>query len=271
LELRRGRAAETAPVRLISSTHLDHDASYSPDGRRIAFASLRSGSHEIWVGDSDGSNVMKLTSFGGMYYTAGPRWSPDGRLIAFVSHPQGKQTAYVVSSEGGTPRPLDIDSIEGWSRDGKWIYFGLKQGNVKQLWKMPFEGGTAIQVTKNSSSGWAVESSDGRFVYYLRWDAGDSSSLWKIPVEGGNETRVLESILYDNFAVVTNGVYFIAAAEPRSIQFLEFASGKIITVAKLPRYPVYGFSVSPDERWLIFTQIEDRGSDIVLVESPRYF
>jgi Tol biopolymer transport system component len=270
LELRGGRPAEKAPVRLISSTRLDHDARYSPDGSRIAFASHRSGSHEIWVCNGDGSNAVRLTSFAGVYYTAGPRWSPDGRLIAFGSYPEGKRTAYVVGSEGGKPRPLDIDNIDGWSRDGKWIYFESKHGEpVDQVWKMPAGGGPAVQVTRNSSSGSAVESPDGKLIYYLKWEAGDSSSLWKSSVQGGDETRVLESVLYDNFAVVTNGIYFIAAAERRSIQFLDFASGRIITVARIARNPVYGFSVAPDERWLIFTQIEDRGSDLVLLENVR--
>ena len=37
----------------------------SPDGRRIAFVSTRSGTEEIWVADSDGSSARRLTSFGG--------------------------------------------------------------------------------------------------------------------------------------------------------------------------------------------------------------
>jgi len=50
---------------LIASTQLDAEPSWSPDGKKIAFKSNRSGSEELWVCDADGSNPFKLTSFGG--------------------------------------------------------------------------------------------------------------------------------------------------------------------------------------------------------------
>src|SRR5262249_30024972 len=48
------------PFRFISSTQQDDYPAYSPDGKRIAFVSDRSGSGEIWVCDSDGSKQVKL-------------------------------------------------------------------------------------------------------------------------------------------------------------------------------------------------------------------
>ena len=61
---------------------------YSPDGKKIAFNSNRSGSMEIWVCDSDGSHPEKLTSFGGPE-TIRPSWSPDGQQIVFYSDARG--------------------------------------------------------------------------------------------------------------------------------------------------------------------------------------
>jgi Tol biopolymer transport system component len=80
LRLNGERPAAEPRTKLIASTHLDHMPQYSPDGTRIAFASDRSGSHEIWVCDSNGSGTMQLTSFDGPM-TSGPHWSPDGRQI----------------------------------------------------------------------------------------------------------------------------------------------------------------------------------------------
>ena len=52
------------PSRFISSTQFEGVARYSSDGRKIAFASRRSGDFEIWVADGDGSNPVQLTSMG---------------------------------------------------------------------------------------------------------------------------------------------------------------------------------------------------------------
>jgi Tol biopolymer transport system component len=127
-------------VELISSSRFQADQQFSPDGKRIAFSSDRSGSFEIWVCNSDGSSPVQLTSFGGAY-TGTPHWSPDGRWIAFDSRPGGKAGVFVISSEGGEPRRVTEgnwdDIVPSWSRDGKWIYFSSNRGGDKELWKVP--------------------------------------------------------------------------------------------------------------------------------------
>ena len=69
-----GRPEPFAP-----STKFDQNPRYSWDGRRVAFSSYRSGSGEIWVCDSNGAGLLKLTSFGGPH-CGSPRWSPGRRL-----------------------------------------------------------------------------------------------------------------------------------------------------------------------------------------------
>src|SRR5262249_1985560 len=78
----------SSPMELISSTRDDVEAQFSPDGKRIAFDSNRSGSDEIWVCDSDGSNAVQLTSLG-VGNTGAPRWSPDGERIVFHTSAEG--------------------------------------------------------------------------------------------------------------------------------------------------------------------------------------
>ena len=76
----------------------------SPDGKRIAFESERSGSHEVWVANLDGSNAVQLSNFHEPLFTGSPRWSPDGRRIAFDSRVTGKAAIYLVDPATAFPR-----------------------------------------------------------------------------------------------------------------------------------------------------------------------
>ncbi len=63
------------PERFISSTRMESGPQFSPDGRKIAFESTRSGYYEVWLCRSDGSGLIQLTHFNSV--TGTPRWSPD--------------------------------------------------------------------------------------------------------------------------------------------------------------------------------------------------
>jgi Tol biopolymer transport system component len=277
LELNGHAAAGKPPVRLISSTRLEHEPSYSPDGKRIAFCSNRSGSLELWVSQPDGSNAVQLTSFGASSYTEGPRWSPDGRFIAFTSTTEGQQRIYVMNSEGGKPKRLEIAELAdpprpSWSQDGKWLYFGTRREGQNELWKILWpasdHGIKPVCVISKGFGRDAVESPDGKFIYFLK-GSEPNFSLWRTPLDGGKASQVLASVLNNNFDVLRDGIYFIPNSQPHSIRFLSFSSGKEATVAQLVREPAWGFSVSRDGRSLVFSEYEAVRSELKLVENLR--
>ena len=268
LDLNGGHPTNGSPVDLISSTRIDHDAQYSPDGSRIVFSSNRSGSFELWVCNSDGSNPVQLTSFTSPYYMSSPMWSPDGGLIYFHYHPDGKPSVYMIGSGGGRPKRLGLEGPDAWSRDGKWIYFTSNRSGRDQIWKMTPSGGDAVQVTKNGGSG-EVESPDRHYLYYLKTGTDGKTGLWRLPLGGGDETQVLESILNSNFAVTDRGIYFIPDSKPFSVRFLSFDSGEVVRITDLKHEPGYGFSVSPDGRSLLYAGYEAIRSDLMLVEKFR--
>jgi Tol biopolymer transport system component len=232
---------------------------------------VRFGGEEIWVCDSDGSNGVPLTSLG---LSGTPRWSPDGTRIVFDSRVEGQPEIYVVNSEGGTPQRLtnnpSDDAVPSWSKDGKWIYFASNRTGAYQVWKMPASGGAESQVTRKGGFA-ALESFDGKTLYYAK--SRKAASLWKVPVEGGEERQVLESLSYwSNFAVVEQGIYFIARSESAAgspIQFFNFATKKIRPIAATEKPVHLGVSISPDNRWILYSQLDQAGSDLMLVENFR--
>lgn len=266
-----GAPSTSAPVVAISSTRHEYHSQFSPDGRRVAFASDRSGEGEIWVSDPDGSNAVQLTRTNAQD-TNCPHWSPDGQLIAFSSNGEGEFDIYVVSAGGGKARRLtshpaiDIDPI--FSRDGKWIYFSSMRSGDYRVWKMPAAGGDAVQVTPNQGNQ-ALEAADGSSIYYLT--ASVVSPLWRMATSGGEAVKVLDGIIWFNFCLVEKkGAYYIdrLGGETR-LQYLNLVTGKSTIVARNLGEVSAGLTTSPDGRTILFNRVDSSTDDLMLVENFR--
>lgn len=85
------RADGTRPFQLTHEMHSSASPRWSPDGKRVAFLSTRSGLSNIWISTSDGGETKQLTdSKSGV---SAFRWSNNGRLIAFTApmDPSGEE------------------------------------------------------------------------------------------------------------------------------------------------------------------------------------
>jgi eukaryotic-like serine/threonine-protein kinase len=256
--------------RLIASTRSDHEPEFSPDGTKISFKSERSGSQEIWVCDFDGSNAVQLTFLGGALLAGRPRWSPDGRRLTFASNIEGHDEVYVINANGGNPRRLTFShgsENPSWSQDRRWVYFDTSTG----IHKVSAEGGPAVLVT--DKGGWGpIESPDGKVIYSVGQSA-DGSTLLETPVGGGETRQVLDSLYFGFcFAIAKDGIYFIPRRDPvsgYSIQFLNTTDGIVQKISSIEKQPGDSLAVSPDGRWILYSQVDQSGSDLMLVENFR--
>ena len=92
-------------------------ASWSPDGRRIAFGDLIDGNQDIWVMNSDGTGAIRLTTDPAV--DTRPVWSPDGQSIAFMSNRSGQWQIHVMRSDGSDVRQVTGGTIT-WAMNPSW-------------------------------------------------------------------------------------------------------------------------------------------------------
>jgi Tol biopolymer transport system component len=266
------------PKPLIASTRDERSPEYAPDGNMIAFRSDRSGSSEIWLCNSQGEHPVQLTSFGGPL-TGSPRWSPDGLQIVFDSRPEGNSDIYVARIASGAIRRLTYntaaDVLGSWSSDGQWIYFASNRSGRWEIWRTPSDGsardGNAVQLTYQG--GFApLESPDGKMLYYAK--GPDVGGLWAVPVAGGPERCILPQLkpgYWGYWAPGGDRIYFVDLQphDVATVYAYNAETREMTKIAKLPKAPPYGdsgFSISPDRRWILYTQVDHSGSDIMLAD-----
>ena len=123
----------------------------SPDGTRVAYVSTQSGSHELWLASSDGSNRRQLTDFGSesQAHTRGtsvraPRWAPDGQRLVFAAHRGGRVDVFVLSVDTGALTALTADeAVEvapSWSADSRRVAYSVRDGVRSNLWTRDASG-----------------------------------------------------------------------------------------------------------------------------------
>jgi WD40 repeat protein len=265
-----GEPSSSAPSLTIASTKQEYHVRFSPDGRRLAFGSARTGDSEIWTSDADGSNQRPLTSMRAQE-TMCPFWSPDGQSVLFSSNPEGEFDLYLIPAAGGKPRRVTshpgIDICGSFSPDGKWIYFSSMRSGDYRIWKMPAAGGDAVPVTQ-AEGGQPIISPDGRYLFYN--PVSILAPVWRVPLSGGEPVKLFDGVVWFNYSVTAKGVYYIDRFEGQTrLQYLNLENNKTSIVARNLGDVAAGLAASHDGKTILFTRMDASADDLMLVENFR--
>lgn len=133
----------------------DIDPTWSPDGSMIAFASSRNGARQLFVMNSDGTDIRQVTDLDNM----GGRstWSPDGTRLAFYRGPAGDHDIYIINADGtGLVQLTDGGDNLGpsWSPDGNWIAFTSFRDGNNEIYLIHPDGTGLTRLTNSPISDW---------------------------------------------------------------------------------------------------------------------
>jgi WD40-like Beta Propeller Repeat len=278
---------ESAGITLFcDSARVDTPGRFSRDGSLVAFASNRSGLHQIWVARRDGSDVRSVTAFEATTVNVGSL-APDGTAVVFDAVVNGNADIYVASREGGPARRLTTssatDTDPGWSADGRRIYYASDVSGRSEIWRIPSSGGLSRQIT--TGGGFEPrEGSDGRTLYVVHRHRnieglGPTVTVKRVPVDGGQESVVFSGVRGGTWDVTDRGIVFLTTPSdlsgraPDTLALFSFADGRVRTMKTLPfklaRFPTPRLTASRDGRWVLANHLDAWERDIMIAESVR--
>jgi eukaryotic-like serine/threonine-protein kinase len=266
------------PQPVVASSFVDYAPSFSPDGRRIAYESSRSGvAQEIWVSDPDGSNAVQITRSPPNAGTGAPNWSPDGRRLVFSGRSAtGQWDVFTADPDGSARRQLTndafVDAVPTWSHDGRWIYYRQDRPDGRDIVRIASEGGIPQRLTKDGV--YPMESWDGARLLFTK--SGATSPLYSVPAAGGEEQRLIDCVMSRALSVTRpNNLYYLGCtpgAAPVTLHKRDLSTGADEILGMIERGPsniVLGLAVSPDGKTILYARYTGAGSDLMMLENFR--
>lgn len=184
-----GGAAE----RLTNDREGNFDGAWSPDSKRIAFASSRHGRLDLFVMNADGTDQRRLTSHPGD--SIKPAWSRDGAWIAFVSGRDGQDGLYVIRPDGSDLTKLSgstrVEERFAWRPDGGALaYSATDSSGKKKLHLVTIAGADRALSGPEHDDCDAAWSPDGAHLAFASQEKRGHPDIWIMRADGSARTRI---------------------------------------------------------------------------------
>lgn len=276
--------------RLTSQPSYEANPVWSPDGKKIAFASDRNGNFDVFVMDAAGGQAKRLTSNSANEIPEA--FSPDGSSVLFSAsiqdpvksamHPTARMTElYQVPAGGGAVKQLlgTPAQMLSFSPDGKWmVYQDIKgfedewrkhhtSSVTRDIWRYDFTTGRHTNLTaRGGEDRNPVVSPDGKTIYLLSECDGATMNLYSFPVDNPSAVtrltdfkthpvRFLSGAIDGTLAMAYDGEIYLKRGDesPRKVD-IEIVEDWGDTVKKLPvKRGTSSLAVSPDGKSLALT------------------
>jgi TolB protein len=170
---------------------------WSPEGSKIMFMSSMYGDPELFLCDSDGGHLKRITYSAGV--DTSPAWNPKtGQQVAFVSDRSGVPQLYLMNADGSNPEKINLPDMgyvidPAWSPNGQLLAFSWRRpsGNY-DIYVMDVATRQLVELTRdagrNERPSWAP---DGRHLVFESTRTG-TRQIWTMLADG-TQARQLTS------------------------------------------------------------------------------
>jgi Tol biopolymer transport system component len=245
-----GRAGEPASIKAVSQeSNVRSVVDWTPNGR-IVYDAYENNRSKIWISDSDGKNLQRLTDASGD--DTGPQVSDDGRYVVFASNRTGRNQIWRMNIDGSDQRSLT--DIQGnaespkFGHDGKTVEFNWNRDVDRLIGRVSIDGGNVEEVPlpmplPDVGAYYWRRSPDGAKIAHVFRD--EANSRTKVAVKN-IVNGVTESVL--DIAPISilkwlpdgNGLFYRERLEGERI------ASKVFQIDFIKRVPKLMLSVDPD-------------------------
>jgi dipeptidyl aminopeptidase/acylaminoacyl peptidase len=274
------RVEKSLTIEKLYMTRQIGGATWSPDGKTVAFISNLSGRNNLWLVPSDGGWPNQLT-ISDQRQTS-PTWSPDGKWIAYASDYDGDEQwdIFLVSPKTGqvvnitnTREIAEEDPV--WSPDGRYLAYTVKP-KTSSVFEIDVYD-VVLREVKHITSATARDlfnsdpfwSKDGNFIFHSQSQAkGTDSNIFVADLAAGTSTLLTPhkgEEIYQADDVSPDGKHLLIRSNAsngyENAGLLEIATKKIQWITE-EKWEVSGSSFTPDGKSLIYSANVDGNVDV---------